>query len=74
MGKFKEQGIFKDITNINTYNKDFYNLKDPKGDYSMLGVVPAIFLVNKERLGDRIMPQTWKDILKPEFKNPFLFL
>ena len=51
MGKFKEQGIFKDMTGIKEYNKDFNNdniqLKDPHGDYSMLGVVPAIFIVNK---------------------------
>ena len=37
MGKFKEQGIFKDMTGIEKYNTDFDNenihLKDPHGDY-----------------------------------------
>ena len=54
MGKFKEQGIFKDMTGIEKYNSDFDNenihLKDPHGDYSMIGVVPAIFIVNKNSI------------------------
>ena len=73
MGKFKKEHIFKDITGIEKYNKDFENneisLKDPDGDYSMLGVVPAVFLVNRDMLGEREMPKTWADILKPEFKK-----
>ncbi|WP_022819828.1 ABC transporter substrate-binding protein [Fusobacterium russii] len=71
MGKFKTQGIFKDLTGIEKYNEDFENenisLKDPRGDYSMIGVVPAIFIVNKALLGDREKPLSWEDILKPEF-------
>lgn len=73
MGKFKKEGIFKDITEIEKYNRDFENdeisLKDPDGDYSMLGVVPAVFLVNKEMLGDRKLPRKWADILKSEFEK-----
>ncbi|WP_300359649.1 ABC transporter substrate-binding protein [Fusobacterium sp.] len=73
MGKFKKENIFKDITGIKEYNKDFNNekisLKDPDGDYSMLGVVPAIFLVNTAELGEREIPRTWEDLLKPEFEK-----
>ncbi|MGM0508755.1 MAG: ABC transporter substrate-binding protein [Fusobacteriota bacterium] len=73
MGKFKEKDLFKDYTEFDKLNTDFDNeeidLKDPKKDYSMIGVVPAVFLVNKNELGDREMPKTWEDILKPEFKN-----
>ncbi|MCK5779773.1 MAG: ABC transporter substrate-binding protein [Psychrilyobacter sp.] len=73
MGKFKQEGIFKDITGMDEYNKDFNNdeisLKDPDGDYSMLAVVPAVFLVNKDALGDRPFPKSWSDLLKPEFEN-----
>lgn len=69
MGKFKEQGVFKDLTEIERYNEEFKNLKDPNGDYSILGVVPAIFLVNTELLGEREMPKSWGDILKDDFKN-----
>ncbi len=73
MGKFKSQGIFKDITELEEYNSDFNNeeisLRDPDGDYSMLAVVPAVFLVNTEALGDRPFPKSWSDLLKPEFEN-----
>ncbi|WP_372753669.1 ABC transporter substrate-binding protein [Labilibaculum sp.] len=73
MGKFKKQGIFKDSTGFDRLNKDFDNdeicLKDPQGHYSMIGVVPAVFLVNKDELGDRPVPKTWADIFKPEFKR-----
>lgn len=73
MGKFKSKGIFKDITELKEYNSDFNNeeisLRDPDGDYSMLAVVPAVFLVNTEALGDRPFPKSWSDLLKPEFEN-----
>jgi ABC-type Fe3+ transport system substrate-binding protein len=73
MGKFKNEGIFKDFTGMTEYNKDFNNedisLKDPDGDYSMLAVVPAVFLVNTDALGDRPFPKSWADLLKPEFEN-----
>ncbi len=73
MGKFKSKGIFKDITELEEYNSDFNNeeisLRDPDGDYSMLAVVPAVFLVNTEALGDRPFPKSWSDLLKPEFEN-----
>lgn len=35
----------------------------------MLGVVPAVFLINKEELGDLPIPKTWEDILKEEFEG-----
>src|SRR3712207_5336611 len=73
MGKWKSEGIFQDMTGLEHYNPDFENehisLKDPKGDYSMIGVVPAIFLVNKAALGNRKMPESWLDILSEEFEN-----
>ncbi len=73
IGKYKEQGEFKDFTQLKKYNKDFendtINLRDPDHQYSMLAVVPAVFLVNQDELGDRKMPESWNDILQPEFEN-----
>lgn len=73
MGKFKDRKLFKDLVSYDRYNSDFENeeisLRDPRGDYSMLAVVPAVFLVNKNELGDRSMPKTWEDILSPEFEK-----
>lgn len=73
MGKFKKRGVFSDFTNGKKLNNIFDNeticLKDPKSHYSMISVVPAVFLVNKNELNGRKMPETWEDILKPEFEN-----
>lgn len=63
--------LFKDTTNFTKYNKIFdeINLKDPKGNYAMIGVVPAVMLVNTDELNGREFPKTWADILKPEFEK-----
>lgn len=73
MGKFKARGVFEDITGLEKLNKDFDNevidLKDPQRQYSIIGVVPAVFMVNTEELKGREMPKSWADILKPEFED-----
>lgn len=73
MGKFKAKGTFEDLMGFDRLNKDFDNenisLLDPDRQYSIIGVVPAVFLVNTEELKGREIPTSWEDILKPEFKN-----
>lgn len=73
MGKFKSTGIFEDITGLDKLNKDFDNdeidLKDPQGQYSIIGVVPAVFVVNTGELRGRAFPRKWEDLLKPEFEK-----
>ncbi len=72
-GKYKNQKLFKDITGIETYNPDFendyMNLKDPVGEYSMLAVVPAVFLINREEIGDQEIPRSWEELLSGRFEN-----
>ncbi len=71
MGQFKDKGVFKTVNR--GFNKDFHNeridLMDPKEEYAVIGVVPAIIMVNEQLLGDRPMPTGWADILEPEFEN-----
>lgn len=73
MGHYREEGVFEDITGIDNINPDFDNefisLKDPKNQYSIIGVVAAIFMVNTNVLGDRPFPETWEDLMRPEFEN-----
>jgi len=73
MGKFKSKGVFEDLTGFDKLNKDFNNeeidLRDPQGQYSIIGVVPAVFLVNKEELGYRKAPERWEDLFRPEFEG-----
>lgn len=69
MGKFKKANVFKDAVKYKDYNHEFENLRDPSGDYSILAVVPAVFLVNSKELNGREIPKTWSDLLKPEFEK-----
>ena len=69
MGKFKKANVFKDAVKYKDYNNEFENLRDPSGDYSILAVVPAVFLVNSKELNGREIPKTWADLLKPEFEK-----
>ena len=69
MGKFKAAKVFKDGVKYEKYNHEFENLRDSSGDYSVLAVVPAVFLVNSKELNGRKIPKTWEDLLKPEFEN-----
>ncbi len=71
IGRFKREGVFEDTTGIETFNSLFnaLDLKDPRGHYGMIGVVPAVFLINTDELGDRPMPRSWQDVLAPEFER-----
>lgn len=73
MGKFKKKGTFEDMTGFDRFNEDFDNeyisLLDPDREYSIIGVVPAVFLVNTEELNGRDIPKSWEDIFKPEFED-----
>lgn len=70
IGRFKDQGLFADLT-TGLLNHDFdqLDLKDPKGHYGLISVVPAVFMVNHDELGELPVPRTWADILKPEFEQ-----
>ena len=72
IGKYANEGVFKDIAEVSEFNKDFQNenidLRDPKGIYNIMGIVPAIFMVNEEALGDRKYPTSWKDLIDGEFE------
>lgn len=69
IGKYKDEGAFEDMLPFNGANSDFdsIDIRDPKHDYSIISVVPAVFLVNTEELGDIPIPQSWEDILLPHF-------
>lgn len=73
MGEHLKNGVFTDLTGAKRFNPCFDNdsidLKDPKRQYTIIGVVPAVFMVNTELLGDRPFPESWADLLKPEFED-----
>ena len=52
IGRFKRQGVFGDFSPLENFNSSFDGLalKDPRGHYSVISVVPAVFLINKKEL------------------------
>lgn len=73
MGRYRDSGTFEDITDMKQINPDFDNdlisLKDPRNQYVIIGFVPAVIMVNTAVLGDRPFPESWADLMKPEFEN-----
>lgn len=71
MGSFIERGDFH--CSIETMNTDFCNdyidLRDPQKNYAIIGVVPAVMIVNTAVLQGRNIPETWEDVLSPAFEN-----
>ncbi len=73
INQFKKKKVFKDLTNVKKYNRDFDNdyisLKDPNGDYSIIGVVPAVFLINDDVLKNKKVPNSWKELINGDYDN-----
>ncbi|WP_409969222.1 ABC transporter substrate-binding protein [Bengtsoniella intestinalis] len=71
MGKFAKEGVFAplDVAYNNDFDNDHISLRDPKGIYTVLGMVPAIFMVNKAELGQRPMPKSWQDLFSPIYSD-----
>lgn len=72
-GHHREAGVFKDFSPWKSYNNEFENdtmsLRDPRGQYALIGVVPAIFLINSDELGDLQMPTSWEELLSPAYEG-----
>jgi ABC-type Fe3+ transport system substrate-binding protein len=69
--RMRESGVFADRTGWNGHN-DFgrlNGLEDPEGRFAVVGVVPAVFMVNKAVLGDREPPRSWEELLDPRYEN-----
>lgn len=69
IGRYRDS--FADRTPYTSFNPSFdgIGLKDPEGRYAIISVVPAVFLVNTNELGDAEPPRTWADLLEPRFEQ-----
>ncbi|MFW5827243.1 MAG: ABC transporter substrate-binding protein, partial [Alkalispirochaeta sp.] len=69
--RLRREGAFSDRTGWNQMNSfaRANDLQDPEHRFSVVGVVPAVFMVNRTLLGDRKVPQSWAEVLTPEYEN-----
>ena len=67
IGKYAQDGVFR--SNPFKYNETFKSFADENNIYTILGVVPAVFMVNKKLLADRPCPRKWTDLLKDIYKG-----
>ncbi|MGC9518417.1 MAG: ABC transporter substrate-binding protein [Desulfuromonadaceae bacterium] len=68
IGRFQRQGAFKALED-SAVNDAFagLELRDPKGVYSIISTVPAVFMLDTHELGDLPAPRTWAQLLEPEY-------
>lgn len=66
-----DTGIYTFQSPFERMNEDFekVSLGDPDHKYGMISVVPAVFMVNKEVLGDLPVPRSWADLLNGTYKG-----
>jgi ABC-type Fe3+ transport system substrate-binding protein len=71
IGRFRDRGDFADLVPWDRDNPLFAGrgLRDPQKNYSIVAIVPAVFLVNQKELNGRNIPQSWQDILQPEWEQ-----
>lgn len=70
MERFVMKGVFADVINrpVNSRLAEA-GLIDPDGHFTVIGANILVMVVDKNRLGGSPMPQTWGDLLKPEYEN-----
>lgn len=68
IGKYQQQGAFEALDSHGS-NRDFSQLQlnDPQRAYSIISVVPAVFMVDLRALGELPLPRSWHDILDPVY-------
>lgn len=68
--RFKDAGTFVDLGPAQV-NADLaeLGLRDPGGHFTMVGIVPAVFLINEQLLNGEPAPRSWEELLEPRFEN-----
>ena len=68
--KFIDAGIFEDVTPADHHGfLDECGYYDPAGNFSMYTANMLVMGVDRDKLGDRPIPEKWDDLLAPEFEN-----
>ncbi|MVB10687.1 Bacterial extracellular solute-binding protein [Caprobacter fermentans] len=68
--RFLKQGYFESIKR-NGLSPAFEEagIDDPSGEFYIYSGYPAVFLVDRKKLGDLPVPRKWEDLLSPVYRN-----
>ncbi|ADU67254.1 Domain of unknown function DUF1858 [Desulfurispirillum indicum S5] len=71
IGAWKQEGVFCDTTAGLGVNEAFrgVDIRDPRGDYGMFSVVPAVFVIHQDNYPDLEAPRTWEELLHPRYEK-----
>lgn len=71
--KFINKGVFKS-KNIKLVNKEFIKAGciDPEGIYEIFAATPYVFLIDKNKLGNKPIPRKMEDLLKECYRNQII--
>lgn len=66
--RFKDVGVFTDVAPAGV-QKSFGDLplRDPDGHFTLIAVVPAVFVINHTVLGGADAPRSFEELLEPRF-------
>jgi ABC-type Fe3+ transport system substrate-binding protein len=69
IGRFIKNGTFVNPVHYAARNEAFksYDLVDPQGNYGIISIVPAVFLVNTNLLDDLPVPSSWEELLSETY-------
>lgn len=68
--RFIETDIFHTTAPLHT-NNDFKNIKlsDPRNNYRICSVIPAVLVIKESALNGLAVPHTWEELLSCKYKN-----
>jgi len=70
MDQFVAKGVFADVIDrpVNARLAEA-GMIDPDGHFTVIGANVLVMVVDENRLGSSPMPESWGDLLKPEYEN-----
>ncbi|SCY01337.1 ABC-type Fe3+ transport system, substrate-binding protein [Lachnospiraceae bacterium XPB1003] len=66
----------KGYTSVNgsmLQNKDFSDIKDPRGDFDIYSCIPLVMVVDKSQAAGRSIPKKFTDVLSEEYKESIVY-
>ncbi len=54
-------------------NRDFHGMEDPRGIFRLISGIPLVFVADEGQLAGRPTPESWADLVKPEWEKQLCY-